>query len=316
LFPIPLFLALTLTLTSVLGLSGAVATTASATAPTDPIEAAYTAPGPYATTTGTVSSDGQVIDDLYYPTDYGALGFKSPIVTWGNGTGATPDMYSTFLSHLASYGFTVVAPTLTNTGSGVEIDAAAHYLVSQATSRGSIFFRHLNVHRIAAVGHSQGATGATRSVSGDSRFFTTLMTFSLPSNVYSNANPDCATAAICTPHPDRLNRPAFFISTHGPLDSIIASPLTEHAYYGIDHAPAAIGIIADSDGTPADHNSIQDAANGGNPVGELGYATAWLEYQLRGNVKAGRAFSGRHPELLTNPNWPDSATKVTVSGRS
>jgi hypothetical protein len=38
---------------------------------------------------------------------------------------------SVFLSHLASYGFTVIASTLPNTGSGNEIDAAAHYLVTR-----------------------------------------------------------------------------------------------------------------------------------------------------------------------------------------
>ena len=35
------------------------------------------------------------------------------------------------LRHLASYGFTVIASTLPNTGSGREIDAAAHYLVTR-----------------------------------------------------------------------------------------------------------------------------------------------------------------------------------------
>ena len=79
----------------------------------DPVQAAFTPPGPYATTTGTVTdASGTVIYDLFYPSNYAAVGFKSPIVTWGNGTGSTPGKYSTFLSHLASYGFTVIASTL------------------------------------------------------------------------------------------------------------------------------------------------------------------------------------------------------------
>jgi hypothetical protein len=70
-----------------------------------PVEAAYTQPGPYATTTSTViDGAGNAIYDLYYPADYAALGFKSPIVTWGNGTGGIPPQYSTLLGHLASYG--------------------------------------------------------------------------------------------------------------------------------------------------------------------------------------------------------------------
>src|SRR5580704_14371004 len=108
-----------------------------------PVQAAFTPPGPYATTTGTVTdSTGTVIYDLFYPSNYAALGFKSPIVTWGNGTDSAPGKYSTFLSHLASYGFTVIASTLPNTGSGHEIDAAAHYLVAQDTAAASVFRGH------------------------------------------------------------------------------------------------------------------------------------------------------------------------------
>jgi len=43
--------------------------------------------------------------------------------------------------------------------------------------------------------------------------------------------------------------------------------------------------------------------------GFLGYATAWLEYQLRGNATAAAAFTGAHPELVSNTNWPGSVTK-------
>jgi hypothetical protein len=51
-----------------------------------PIQAAYTRPGPYATTTGTVKDPaGSVIYDLFYPRHYAALGFKSPIITWAMG---------------------------------------------------------------------------------------------------------------------------------------------------------------------------------------------------------------------------------------
>ena len=69
----------------------------------DPVQAAFTPPGPYATTTGTVTgASGTAIYDLFYPSNYAALGFRSPIITWGNGTGSAPGKYSAFLSHLAS----------------------------------------------------------------------------------------------------------------------------------------------------------------------------------------------------------------------
>jgi hypothetical protein len=46
-----------------------------------------------------------------------------------------------------------------------------------------------------------------------------------------------------------------------------------------------------------------------SPGGFLGYATAWLEYQLRGDRTAALAFTGPHPELLRNTDWPGSAIK-------
>ena len=275
-----------------------------------PIQAAYSPPGPYATTTGTVTdASGNVIYDLFYPSDYGALGFKSPIVTWGNGTGGTPGDVSTLLSHLASYGFTVIASTLGNTGSGNEIDAAAHYLVAQNSATGSVFHGHLDVNEIAAVGHSQGAGGAVRAATNDPALIKTVLTFSLPNTIWVGPNPDCPTAADCMFNPAALTQPVFFISTHGPFDAIIASPATERAFYNSTTVHAALGIIRKSDGKTADHNSVVNTANGGNPGGELGYATAWLEYRLRGDTTAAGAFSGAHPELVSNTNWRGGATK-------
>jgi pimeloyl-ACP methyl ester carboxylesterase len=299
-------LLITLTMTASLGLAAA----NTAAAATNPIEATYAAPGPFATTTGTVQdASGTVIYDVFRPSSYAALGFKSPIVTWGNGTNATPDMYSTLLTHFASYGFTVIASTLTNTGSGREIDAAAHYLVTQNGTAGSVFQGNLDVNHAAAVGHSQGAGGATRTATNDPTLIKTLMTFSLPNTAFVGANPDCPTAADCSYNPASLTQQAFFIGTHGLLDALIASPSTETAFYNSVTGHAALGIIQNSDGKAADHNSVQNTANGGNPGGELGYATAWLEYQLRGASVAAGAFSGATPELPANSNWPGSAVK-------
>jgi hypothetical protein len=277
---------------------------------TYPVKGTFTAPGPYVTTTGTVlDSTGAVADDLYYPANYAALGFKSPIITWGNGTNAVPTMYTTLLTHLSSYGFTVIASTLENTGSGREIDFGAHYLIALNGRLGSVFKGRLAVNRVAAVGHSQGAGGATRATTIDPNTIKTLITFSLPNTRFVGANPDCATAADCMFDPSLLTRPAFFISTHGLIDSVIASPATETAFFDSVSGHAALGIIERSGGTVADHSSIQNSVYGGKPGGFLGYATAWLEYQLLGNREAAAAFTGAHPELTGNADWPGSALK-------
>jgi pimeloyl-ACP methyl ester carboxylesterase len=273
-----------------------------------PIDTAFGAPGPFATTTGTVHAGPTIEYDLFYPRDYRRLGFKSPIVTWGNGTAATPDMYSTLLRHFASYGFTVIATTLTNTGSGREIDEAAHYLIRMNATHGSVFNGHLNIHRVGAVGHSQGATGAARAAITDPKTISSLMTFSLPEARWAGTNSDCPMVTDCEENMSRVRQPTFLISTHGPFD-IIASPAAEHAYFSQTRGQAALGIIETTEGVVADHSSVQDAANGGHPIAELGYATAWLEFTLRGDRQAAEAFSGPHPELLANTDWPGSSVK-------
>jgi pimeloyl-ACP methyl ester carboxylesterase len=282
---------------------------AGAAAAQSPIEAAFSAPGPFATTTGTVTEGSTVVYDLYYPSNYRSLGFKSPIVTWGNGTGAASDQYSSLLLQFASYGFTVIASTLQNTGSGREIDGAAHYLVKMDATRGSIFDGHLNVHRVAAVGHSQGATGAARVAIMDPTLISTLLTFSLPAASLAATNPDCPVVSDCEENMSQVRQPTFLISTHGPEDSYIASPKVERAYFNEVKGRAALGIIEDSGGVKVDHTSIENAAIGGNPDDEIAYATAWLEFTLRGNRQAAGAFTGAHPELTSNPDWPGSLVK-------
>ena len=136
-----------------------------------------------------------------------------------------------------------------------------------------------------------------------------MLAFSLPDTFWVGANPGCPSRTDCLPDPAALTQPVFFISTHGPFDAVIAGPAAERAFYHSTTVHAALGIIRTSDGRKADHNSIENTADGGNPGGELGYATAWLEYQLRGDATAAGAFTGAHPELVSNTNWPGSATK-------
>jgi pimeloyl-ACP methyl ester carboxylesterase len=274
-----------------------------------PVEAAFSAPGPFATTTGTVMKGSKVEYDLFYPSDYASVGFKSPIITWGNGSGDVPDMYSTLLLQFASYGFTVIATTRKNTGSGREIDAAAHYLVKMNATQGSLFYGHLNVHRVAAVGHSQGALGAARVAVMDPKLITTLITFSIPAASLDTTNPDCPVVTDCEVNMASVHQPAFLISTYGPEDRFISSPRVDRAYFSQVKGRAALGTIKTPDGVKVDHASIQNATDGGNPGEEIAYATAWLEFTLRGNRQAARAFTGPHPELTSNPDWPGSKVK-------
>ena len=189
------------------------------------------------------------------------------------------------------------------------MDAAAHYLVKMNTTAGSVFSGHLNVHRVAAVGHSQGALGAARVAVMDPKLITTLITFSLPAASLDSTNPDCPVVSDCEVSMASVHQPAFLISTYGREDSFISSPRVGRAYFSEVKGRAALGIIKKSGGVKVDHASIENATYGGNPGEEMAYATAWLEYTLRGNRQAAQAFTGPHPELTSNPDWPGSKVK-------
>jgi hypothetical protein len=269
----------------------------------DPIAARYASPGPFGSTEISYTLPSGLVYKIYRPLYYSPA-FLSPIVTWGDGTGGTPDDTFVLLRSMATWGFTVIAVDLKNTGSGREIDAAAHWLAARNSNPASQFYHRLNPAKVAAVGFSQGASGAVHAATSDPGFIKTVETFSLPNPIFALPNPDCPTRQDCLAHPAALTQPVFFISTHGLFDAVIASPATERGFFTSVHVHAALGIISRSEGLPADHPSIAQ-----HPFGFLGYAVAWLRYQLRGDAAAAGAFTGPHPELVSNSNWPGSAVK-------
>jgi hypothetical protein len=273
-----------------------------AMADTTTIEAQFAQPGPFPTTSTTTADYA-----IFRPSDYAALGRKSPIVTWGNGSGSTPGQYSTLLNHFASYGITVIATTSTTTGSGNGIAAAANYLVAQESTPGSVFNGKLDVTRIAAVGHSQGAAGATRAASFNHDLISTLMTYSMPDIKWAGTGPECPVIEDCLWDTSLVTQPAFIIGTYGMYDSSIAPPNTELDFYNrLPATHSALGLVATSNALPADHYSVEDQYN---PGGFLGYSTAWLCAQLFGDPTAAGAFAPGSAELPTHWNWPGSQVR-------
>src|SRR5580658_7949409 len=305
-----------------------------------PVGPAYAASGPWTVSTCDVASstapctasgdlaadsgDSTVLYVVFYPTDLGAAGFKHPILTWGNGTGAAPAAYSVLLTHLASWGFVIVASTSPNTGTGAEMLAGEDYLVAANADEASPFCESLDVDHIGAGGHSQGADGAAQALlAADApgsahSFIATLLPIELPAQewtCFGDPAPSCV-AAESFDSASLVHGSVFFVD--GSEDTLIAPPTQAagttgeqsiQAYY--DATPA---------GTPkakatllgADHNDIQDRCTVGfgcagvGPGGYLGYVTAWLMYQLRGDARARLAFAGSAPQINADPSWTDT----------
>jgi hypothetical protein len=291
--------------------------------PTGAIELKYYANGPWAVTStigaGCCDTTGHKFD-LWYPTNLGANGFRHPIVTWGNGTSATPSQYAYLLSHLASWGFVVIASESPTTGTGQEILDAANYAVARNSDPSSIFFGVLATSRIGAAGHSQGASGVINAMMKSNGAITTTIPIELPAQMWCATNtPTCADTR-------NLTGGSMFL-VNGTADGVI-SPSTQllpwqtaglqsnAAYY--DAAPASVAKVWGTLIGP-NHNDVQgqpDCAAASSPCvngvyGYLGYPTAWLMDRLQGDTYAHGAFITGTGELFhETTNWSNQASNI------
>ncbi|MEF7440922.1 hypothetical protein V4V36_20730 [Paenibacillus lautus] len=107
------------------------------------------------------SMSGGSLFRIYYPAFQGDDSY--PVISWGNGTDATPDRYDELFTHLASWGFIVIDSYSKTTGTGKEIVEAIDYLKNENEQANSLFYQKIQMERIGAAGHSQGSTGVINS---------------------------------------------------------------------------------------------------------------------------------------------------------
>jgi hypothetical protein len=280
--------ALVLSLAAMLGAARSVS---AAPLPT-PVQDRYAGAGPYGVVHGPLPDpSGAVPFELYRPADLGPPGTRHALITWGNGSFAHPVDYDPLLRHLASWGFVVIASTDDQVGTGAEQLAAVDRAARLDADPADPVHGHLDLDRVAAMGHSQGAGGSVRAATAPGSPIDTVVTFDLPNQVFT-IPPD--TKAF---DPSKLRVPVLLLS--GTDDQLISGTLTNQAFFRSVPGPAGMAMLVGSD-----HNGIQ---HGAKPY--PGYATAWLRYQLDGDPVAAAAFTGPHPELLTAPGWQDQALK-------
>jgi len=233
-----------------------------------PIEKKFAAQGEWRTTVTTIPGY-----DIYHPVDLGRGEFKHPMITWGNGTGATPDDYSGFLAHMASHGFVVIASHSTAVASGKEMLGGIEYLIKENRNPSSQFFNVIDVDAAGATGHSQGARGTLNSAKSP------------------------LIKAICPMEPGPIEPagivfggPMFLIG--GAADRIVVVDELVVPIFDVSTVPTVMGIL-----DRATH--FTPAGDGG---GMAGYVTAWFAAQLMDDPFAEEAFYGEC-EICRNRKW-------------
>ncbi|WP_280407091.1 hypothetical protein [Nocardia brasiliensis] len=289
--------------------------------PNPGIESTYFQPGPAAVTEqlgfGCCDSGGAKFD-VWYPTELGAQ--RHPIVLWGNGSDAVPSQYRYLLRHFASWGFVVVATENRNTGSGSDIRKSLEFLLAQGDDPASVFFGKLDRDAVGAVGHSQGASGVLNALRDSAGAIKTAVPLELPAQHW------CSTAASCADTRALTTGSVFFVNgtadgivspSHQALPWQVEGLQSNRAYY--EATPAGVRKAWGTLDGP-NHNDVQgqpDCAAASTPCttgvfGYLGYPTAWLLAQLRGDADALAAFRADSGELFTpSSNWRHQSSSIT-----
>lgn len=230
---------------------------------------------------------GEALFRIYYPEFKGDESY--PIISWGNGTDATPDRYNELLTHLASWGFIVIDSYSKTTGTGQEIVSAIEYLIHENELADSLFYEKVQTDNIGVAGHSQGSTGVinahTNYTSGS--LIKTVVSIALPDLKYCDPEDVYDTARITVP----------FLIMGGTRDFLI-SPVSSNQLALNNTNPSTPVMMGMAKG--AAHTAIE--GNGGN---HRGYLTAWMKAQLLDDQEALKAFYGESSEMMLNTNWVD-----------
>ncbi len=223
---------------------------------------------------------------------------KLPIIAWGNGACYnSPWEHVNFLNEVASHGFLVVAIGVMPRESGEQVKGrsqstqlldALDWAIAQNKDRKSPYYNKLDVSKIAVSGMSCGGL-QTLEVAGDPRVRTVVVCnsgiFSTPGNGRS-AMPNLTKENL-----GKIHTPTLYL-LGGEKDIAYANGMDD--FRRINHVPV---FMANMD---VGHGGTYSQPHGGEFAR---VATAWYQWQLKGDRTAGQLFSGEPAGLSTNSNW-------------
>lgn len=291
------------------------------------VEARYTTDGPFSPARMTSRSEcdrkGNLCD-VWYPSDI-AQGATLPAVLWANGTAdlsVEPKIYDYLLSHLASWGFVVIATRDSKTGYGDTVLESLAYLRRVADDRSSILYKRVNFDRVGVAGHSQGATGAINAMLKSKGQIQTTVAFQLPQQRW------CSPMDLCVLTDDLKAASSGSIFYVGGTRDFVISPDTQWvgsnlnsltAYYdatpqrllkakGLVNRANHNDILGKPDCKSAELNVPLTCARG--VYGYLGMPTAWLAWQLQDSAEARSAFRMERGEFFAARGWSGQVSNI------
>lgn len=236
---------------------------------------------------------------VFRPKDMSVIGQKNklPIIAWGNGACAnSPWEHVNFLSEVASYGFLVIAigpmPQEGERGRGRSISSqlidAINWAIAQNNDKTSAYYNKVDVTKIAVSGMSCGGL-QTLEIAPDPRITTAVI---CNSGILPNPGSGMpGMPALTKEQLTKLHSPTVYI-LGGEKDIAYNNGMDD--FKRINHVPV---FMANMD---VGHGGTYRQPHGGEFAK---VATAWFQWQLKGDKEAGKLFTGEPSGLARNPSW-------------
>lgn len=278
--------------------------------------------GPYTPVEVLYTGGSFLGQDLYYPAEIATLG-ELPLVVISHGNGHNYQWYDHIGFHLASYGYIVMSHQ-NNTVPGVvqasttTLTNTQYFLGNLATIAGGALLGHVDVHKIAWMGHSRGGEGVVIAYDRifDGTYTPTNFTLSDIVFVSSIAPTDFQGNAQTNPHavPYHLWTGGADSDVNGCADCNLCQ--TFHLHERAQGQRSSISLHG------AGHGAFHNSTSGGifaagpcqltrNDVNTLmkAYILPLMEWYVKGNP-AGRECLWRQWEDFHSPGAPTSPCVV------
>lgn len=222
---------------------------------------------------------------LFLPGEAGLNG-KNPAVVWTCGNGGSVSVYRSFLDHVASHGFIIVADKRSNSNREAEVasqESAITWLIAQNSQQGSVLFDRVDIDNIGVMGHSLGSLASFATAAKNEHVATSIhFSGGLTDNPVGF---DEAWLA-------EMTKPAAFLC--GGADNMAGPSCAKDFAQAPSDLPVFYGVLAG-----ATHIGPFMGAPRGGEYGRSG--VAWLRWQLADDPEFASWFVGPDCTLCSRP---------------
>jgi hypothetical protein len=258
--------------------------------------------GPYSAVM--VSDSSLATHTIFRPKDLSVFGKKNklPIIAWGNGACVnSPGGHINFLSEVASHGFLVIAIGTMQPQQGggrttsSQLIDAIDWAIAQNSDKASQYYNKIDTQKIAVSGMSCGGLQAL-DVAPDPRVTTAMICNSGILKTPMNGIPGMS--KLTKDHLQKLHSPTIYILGG---ESDMANPNGMDDFARINHVPVFAANLN------VGHGGTYGQPHGGEFAT---VATAWCQWQLKGDKEAAKMFIGNPCGVSQMPGWKVEKKKI------